>query len=477
MDGLVIGTKVGVVSALRIARAACNAWRDTPLRARLRIVRRARRLLAARAATIAATLGERRPSSDTLTAELLPLLAGARFLEQRAPAILARQQSRAGRPLWLFGITAEIHREPYGVVLIIAPSNYPLFLPGAQILQALVAGNTVCAKPAAGCAAPLQALAGVLAEAGLPDGVLQVLDDSVATGVAAVGAGFDRIVLTGAAETGRHVLAMAAETFTPTTLELSGNDAVFVLPGANLEAVADALSYGLRLNGGATCIAPRRVFVPHPQAVDLEQAVHARAMMISPVAVPDRIAARLEALVAEAVTQGARLLPCQIRDGLVAPTILADATPTMRLLQEDVFAPWLALVPVTGVEQALDALHACPYALGAAIFGPEREARALARRIPVGSVCINDVIVPTADPRLPFGGRGRSGFGVTRGAEGLLEMTTIKSVSMKRGRFRPHLAPPRFSDAERYAGLIGLLYGDSRCFVSSLRALLSRRPN
>ena len=147
----------------------------------------------------------------------------------------------------------------------------------------------------------------------------------------------------------------------------------------------------------------------------------------------------------------------------------------MRLLREDVFAPWLALVPVTDMEQALDALSACPYALGAAIFGPERAARALAPRIPAGSVCINDLIVPTADPRLPFGGRGRSGFGVTRGAEGLLEMTVIKTVSTRRGRFRPHLAPPRPGDAVRYASLIGLLYGGPRCFLSSLQALIRGR--
>jgi acyl-CoA reductase-like NAD-dependent aldehyde dehydrogenase len=85
-------------------------------------------------------------------------------------------------------VTAEIHREPCGVVLILAPSNYPLFLPGAQLLQALAAGNAVCAKPAPGCAAPLQALAAILAEAGLPAGVLQVLDDSTDTGAAAASA-------------------------------------------------------------------------------------------------------------------------------------------------------------------------------------------------------------------------------------------------------------------------------------------------
>lgn len=432
-------------------------------------------MLAARALSIAATLGDRRPVADTLTAELLPLLAAARFLERRAGAILAPRRLRADRPLWLFGVAAEIRREPCGVVLVLAPSNYPMFLPGAQVFQALVAGNAVCVKPAPGCSAPLRALAAVLAEAGLPSGVLQLLDEDVATGVAASGAGFDRIVLTGSAETGRHVLAAAAGTLTPATMELSGNDPVVVLPGADLEVVANALAYGLRLNGGATCIAPRRVFVPHAQAATLEQALLRQVGAIPAAFVPERVADRLRALVAEAVAQGARLVCGEARDGRVSPVILADATPAMRLLQEDVFAPWLALAPVAGVEEAFDGLRACPYALGAAIFGPEREARALAGRLPAGSVCINDLIMPTADPRLPFGGRGLSGFGVTRGAEGLLEMTVVKTVSIRRGRFRPHLEAPRPGDAERFGGLIGLLYGGPRDLLSALR-MLARRP-
>ncbi len=447
-----------------------------PIRDRLRIVRRTRHLLAGNAGAIAATLQQRRPIADTLGAELLPLLAAARFLEQRAAAILATRRLRAGRPVWLFGITAEICREPCGVVLILAPSNYPLFLPGAQILQALVAGNAVCAKPAPGCAAPLLALAALLQQAGLPDGVLQVLDETVATGTAAAGAGFDHIVLTGAAATGRQVLAAAAATLTPTTMELSGNDPVLVLPGADLAVVADALAYGLRLNGGATCIAPRRVFVGRPQAAALEQALAARAQLIPPAPVPDHVITRLDALLAEAVGQGARLLPRQAIAGHVAPTILADATPAMHLLQQDVFAPWLALVPVADMAQALQALAACPYALGAAVFGPEAEARALVGRIPAGTVCVNDLIMPTADPRLPFGGRGESGFGVTRGADGLLAMTVVKTVSTRRGRFRPHLAAARPDDAARYASLITLLYGGPKYAWSAVRALLSRAP-
>ena len=146
----------------------------------------------------------------------------------------------------------------------------------------------------------------------------------------------------------------------------------------------------------------------------------------------------------------------------------------MPLLQQDVFAPWLALVPVADMAEALAHDAACPFALGASVFGPAAEARALAARLRAGSVCINDLIVPTADPRLPFGGSARSGFGRTRGAEGLLEMTALRTVSERAGRFRPHLAAATPLDAPRFAAMARLLHGSWRGIPAALRALAAR---
>ena len=241
-------------------------------------------------------------------------------------------------------------------------------------------------------------------------------------------------------------------------MELSGNDAVFVLPGADLSLVASCLAYGLRLNGGATCIAPRRVFIPEASALALEHALLARIAGIRPATVPVRVLAQLNDLLRQAAASGARVLAWPTAEA-VPPIVVADAQPDLRLLRQDVFAPVLAIVPVRDMRHALQATEACPYALGASIFGPPAQARALAAHVNAGSVVINDVIVPTADPRLPFGGRAESGFGVTRGAEGLLEMTTLKAISLRRGWFRPHLADPAATDARRFAGMIRLLHG------------------
>ena len=461
MNDLVISRPPGTAAeSLARARTVGVDWYAIGVRARLAVVRQARRIMAAEAAALAATV--RRNPADTLVAEVLPLLEAARFLERRAERLLAPRRLRTGRPLWLFGVAAELQREALGAVLVLGPGNYPLFLPGAHALQALVAGNAVCLKPAPEGVAAAAAFADVLGRAGLPDGVFQVL--GAQDGPAAVEAGFDRIVLTGSAETGVQVLQAAAASLTPCTMELSGSDAVFVLPGADLGLVARCLAYGLRLNGGATCIAPRRVFVPRALAGDLEARLLALLPEIPDAMIPASIAGRLSALLNQAVATGGRLHHA----GRARPAVLADARPSMALLHEDVFAPWLALIPVADMQAAVRDDALCPFALGASIFGPPREARALAARVRAGSVCVNDVIVPTADPRLPFGGSGRSGFGRTRGAEGLLEMTAVKTISIRRW-FRPHLAPPTQADAARFAIMSAVLHGGWRAAWSAAR--------
>ena len=139
-----------VTKAMTAGRAAQVRWSCTPPVRRLELIRELRRLITENAAQLAeASAGaRRRPALESLTAEVLPLVEACRFLERTAKKLLApRRLGRRGLPLWLAGLRSEIHREPYGVVLIIGPGNYPLLLPGVQLIQALVAGNAVLLKP------------------------------------------------------------------------------------------------------------------------------------------------------------------------------------------------------------------------------------------------------------------------------------------------------------------------------------------
>lgn len=425
------------------ARAAQVSWGRRPLRERLRVIRRTRHRIAEAADAIASVLdgGRSRAPGETLTAEVIPLADACRFLEKSAARILApRHLGLRGRPLWLPGYRGQVRREPLGVVLVIGPSNYPLFLPGVQALQALAAGNAAVLKPGRGGSAAALALADCLTAAGLHSGLCPVLEESPEAAERAIEAGIDKVVLTGSIQTGRAVLTKLAPRVVPATMELSGCDAAFILEDADVALAARALLYGLRLNGGATCISPRRAFVARAIADELEGLLRDMIGAQEPIRVEEDTAQRLRPLVADALAGGARLVAGRVDDlEVTGPIILADLSPEMRVTQEDVMAPILSLLPVPDMQEALEASLRCPCALGASMFGPEKAALQMAGRVRAGVVVVNDMIVPTADPRVPFGGRGRSGFGTTRGAEGLLEMTAAKAVLIRRGRWRPHL--------------------------------------
>jgi acyl-CoA reductase-like NAD-dependent aldehyde dehydrogenase len=367
--------------SLQAPQPAQQSWARTSVSDRLQIVRRLRDRIAVRAEDLLDCFPARlqRTRAESLTAEIIPLAEACRFLELEAEQLLAVQKlSRRGRPVWLSGVSVEVRREPFGVVLLIGPSNYPLSLIGVQAVQALVAGNAVLVKPGRDGGAVAEMFATLAYQAGLPTDLLTVLDEQVESAIAALRSGVNKLVLTGSVGSGRAVLREAAEHLIPSTVELSGADAVFVQPGADLSRAADAIKFGSQLNGGDTCIAPKRIFVHHSVADPLR----------------------------------ARLMGCDI-----------------------------PLTPVRNDDEALELAARSPYALGATIFGVEESARQLSEHINAGVVTINDMIVPTADPRVPFGGRGWSGFGTTRGAAGLLEMTVPKAVVIQRGKRLRHLEP------------------------------------
>ena len=189
-------------------------WAATPLRDRLEVIRWFRQQLAQIPA-----------DAETLVAQILPLCDACRFLERVAEKILAPRVLPAdGRPFWLRDVEIKTYREPHGVVLIIAPSNYPYFLPGVQMLQALAAGNTVILKPGNGGLPAARTLVSLL-----PEGLVEISEEVPAYG------GVDKVILTGKAETGEAVLADLAPHLIPATMELSGDDPVFVLKDADLD--------------------------------------------------------------------------------------------------------------------------------------------------------------------------------------------------------------------------------------------------
>ncbi len=471
-----------IPAALVIARSAQKAWNAQPLARRLRIIRRLRHLIADHAEELAAAvdLPQRARAFETLTAEVLPLADSCRFLEREAPSLLkTRKLSSRSRPLWCSGIRIQVRREPLGVVLVIGPSNYPLMLSGVQAIQALVAGNAVILKPGRRGHDSAVVLRRLCLEAGLDPHLLIVLTEATEDAQRTIQAGVDKVVLTGSSRSGQAVLASLAESTTPAVMELSGCDPVFVLPGADLRRTIQAIRFGLALNGGETCIAPRRIFVHRSLAEELTKGLVEAASQLPAFPVFRQAADVGSRAIAEAVRGGAVLAtgsaqplagPVQhhwsslqrssssAQYAWFQPTVLTEVDPKMTVATSDLFVPVTSVIAVADQQQALEFAACSPYVLGASVFGPSPEAEQLATLIPAGTVTINDLIVPTGDPRMPFAGRGASGFGVTRGAEGLLEMTTLKAVAQRRGSVLPHLESPKTTDSQLALGLIQALH-------------------
>lgn len=451
-------------NAFANTRAAQKQWSALSVEQRLRVVRAFRELLANRAAELvrARQPQDEAAAAEILASEIVPLADACRFLERNAARLLrAERLSAWSAPLWLSNTRTEILREAHGLMLIVAPSNYPIFLPTVALVQALIAGNAVLLKPAPRCGAVASVLLRLMRDAGLPENLVVLLGEDQREVYEAIESGVNKVVLTGSANAGQAVLRACAEKLIPATMELSGCDAMFVRADADVSLAARALVFGLRWNRGATCIAPRRVFVHHSRAAEFEAACVEACAQTDPFPVAASVDRTVAPLIVEAAARGARVIHGEVdHHGVItAPVLVADANASMRLMREDHFGPVAAIVSVASDDEGLALNEQCPYALGASVFSEnEADADAFAQRINAGVVTINDVIVPTADPRVPFGGRKHSGFGVTRGAEGLLEMTVPKVVITRRGRWRPHFDEPREGDAEFFTQFLSLTH-------------------
>ena len=446
---------------LALQRAAQITWASAPLSERLRMLRRLRHLLAENTSALLAAISPvlARTPADTLVAEVLPLLDACKFLEQNAARILApRSLGHEGRPIWLTRVQASIERTPLGIVLIIAPSNYPLFIAATQTLQALAAGNAVVWKPGRAARAAAEAFAALAARAGLPKDLLRITDESPEAATAEIEAHPDLIIFTGSAKAGRAVQHLAAECTIPVVAELSGCDSVFVLPGAEQRRVTDALCFGMRLNGSATCMAPRRLMLVGAGHTPLVDSLRQRFKTMEPIFLSDESRTQLSALLDDAKRHGAQV-DGEVGDLGTRPVLVMGGSSNLLLATADVFAPVLTVTQFADLESAVATEEQSPLGLTATIFGSETDACALGARLRVGTVVINDLIVPTADPRVPFGGRRGSGFGTTRGAEGLLTMTAAKTVTVRRGHARTHYQATTAKHVELFTRFIQWMHG------------------
>jgi len=448
-DGSVVGRfpvadRVEVRVAVDRARAAQPAWYAQGLRKRLRILRQFQRLLHARKLEVANLISREagKPEVEALLTEVLVVLDVVRFLDKHAYSVLRPERVPHGN-LILKAKRGRLLREPYGVIAIISPWNYPFSIPATETLAALAAGNGVVLKPSEFTPAAAVELAKLLYEAGVPDGVFQVVTGEGPTGVALLESPIDKVIFTGSVATGRRIAQTAAQKLLPVVLELGGKDAMIVLADADVDVASSAAVWGAFVNAGQTCLSVERCYVHRSvydrfvaACVEKTQKLRVGSGANSEVEVGPMIHQRqleiVEAQVNEAKSQGARVL-CgaerlsRLGQNFYAPTVIVDVTHTMQLLAEETFGPVLPIVPFDTEDEAIRLANDSEFGLAASVWTRDRRhGEAIAKKLNAGTVMVNDVICGFGISEAPHGGVKSSGIGRTHGRLGLEEMVRVK---------------------------------------------------
>ncbi|MEU4687492.1 aldehyde dehydrogenase family protein [Actinoplanes sp. NPDC023714] len=427
------GTAEDVNLAVSAARRAFDGWAGTPAAERGAALGRLHQALAARADTIAETVGR----------ELGTPLKVAKAVQAGLPlTVLSGYAELAGREPTpeTIGNSLVVH-EPAGVVGAITPWNYPLHQVVAKVGAALAAGCTVVLKPSE--LTPLVAclLADAVHEAGLPPGVFNLVTGTGPVVGAAIAGhpDVDLVSFTGSTATGRAIAHAAADRIARVSLELGGKSANVILEDAD---VVKAVKVGVGnafLNSGQTCTAWTRMLVHrsyYDEAVELAAKTAAGYTVGDPFDPATRLGPLVSAGQRERVRgfverAGARLVaggldaPLPATGHFVAPTVFADVDPASELAQEEVFGPVLSIIPFGDDDEAVAIANDSKYGLAGGVWGSDERALAVARRIRTGAVDVNG---GSFNPFAPFGGYKQSGFGRELGAYGLAEFQQVKAI-------------------------------------------------
>lgn len=344
----------------------------------------------------------------------------------------------------------EVRPEPLGVILAITPWNFPYWQILRAAAPALAAGNTVLVKPAECVPATASALARLFELAGFPESAFELLFASrTEVGGVIEDARIAGVSLTGSEAAGRSVAARAGKSLKPTVLELGGSDPFLVFPSADLERAVDAAVEARIQNNGQSCIAAKRFLVHEAIYSEFERRLLERFATLAvgdprdpstdlgPL-VHEEACARLESQVRASVQAGAELLLGGGRrpgpGAFFEPTILREPPRGCPAFEEELFGPVASLFRFRTLKEAVELAGAPGFGLGASLWTRDpQEATRAARELRAGTVAVNRLVV--SDPRVPFGGVGRSGYGRELGRQGVLAFTRLKAVFGLSGSF------------------------------------------
>ncbi len=439
-----------VREAVARARCAQPEWQGRAVRDRLAIVQNFQHLLNERKQQVARIITSEagKPIVEALLTEILVVLDASRFLLQESHGFLREQPVPHGS-LATKAKTGRLIREPYGVIGIISPWNYPFSIPATETLAALVTGNTVVLKPSE--LTPLSALelASLLRDAGVPEDVFQIVVGDGPTGAALVESGIDKLVFTGSVATGRRIAQAAAARLLPVVLELGGKDPMIVLDDADVDVASSGAVWGAFVNAGQACLSVERCYV-HRSIYDRFISVCAKKTMqlrvgngmdpeidIGPL-IHERQLQTVVQHVEDAQSRGARVVAggerlTSLGPNFYSPTVLADVNHEMRVMREETFGPVLPIMAFGSDAEAVRLANDSEYGLAASVWTRDRaRGESIARQINAGTVMVNDAVSCFGISEAPHGGVKASGIGRTHGRFGLEEMVRVKYLDSDR---------------------------------------------
>jgi len=432
--------------AASAAAAAFPTWSNLPPNERRSRLLKAADLFAAHSAEFSARM----------TAETGATASWGNFNVQLACNILREAASMTTQicgeqiPSDIPGNLSLAVRQPVGVILGIAPWNAPVILGVRAIAMPLACGNTVVLKSSELCPATHALIGELLQQAGLGDGVVNVVSNAPKDAAEIVRALIEhpavrRVNFTGSTRVGRIIAETAARQFKPALLELGGKNPMLVLDDADLDAAVDAATFGAFLNQGQICMSTERLIVDERVADDFLQRLVAKVarlpvgdpsegdVVLGPLVTP-QAAEHVQALIERAVAQGAELLAGGARHGsILPPAILDKVTSDMDIYAEESFGPVLSVIRVKDSEEAIRIANDTEYGLSAAIFSRDiARALQIARRIESGICHINGPTVHD-EAQMPFGGVKSSGYGRFGGKAGIDAFSELRWLTIQCG--------------------------------------------
>jgi succinate-semialdehyde dehydrogenase/glutarate-semialdehyde dehydrogenase len=470
-------TAEDVKAALDKARLAQQSWARLSFDERAQYILKGLDVLVARQDEFIEVILKETPKTrnEALMMDILTSCDAMLYYAKQAKKILKTEKRTLHG---LIGMTKklQVHYLPLGVIGVVSPWNAPFILSLNPTVQALMAGNAVLIKPSSATAFSGGLVGKIFEQAGLPEGLVTILQGDSSTGQALLEVGVDKISFTGSEGVGRHVGVTCAERFIPCSLELGGKNPFIVCADANIDYAAGAAVAGNFLNAGQYCGGNEISYVEQVVAEAFTQKVATLAKQlrqsntgefdVGGLYTEDQLKL-VEELVEDAINKGATVLAGGKRNpdlkGLYfEPTVLTDLTADMRVLNEEAFGPVMCIVPVASAEEAIARTNATNYGLTASVWSTDIDkATDIGTRIRTGCIDINAFASSYGTIEAPFGGRKASGIGQVNGPSGLRSYCHAMPVQVDRfkGKQAASMYPKSTKDDDGFQKFIKFLYG------------------